>query len=430
MFNSVALDVVIGLIFIYLLYSLLATTISEIIATGLGLRAKNLKRAIARMLEDDDNKSPGKSTNNKNEKPEGADTGKKETEVSINADSFYMQPLIKYLASGKTFTKPSYITSSTFSRTIINMLKKDRTDSKDLDKIKSALSSVVGTANKKYKDTETGQIIQSFLDEAGEDLQKFKLLLEQWFDSTMERTMGWYKRNVQVILLGIGLAIAIIFNASTTYLVGILAHDDKAREQMVQLASSYAENNPYQINTTGTVDSANVQELSDKLDSLLRIRKELMNDIHKANNILGTGWALPDSLTIIHRDKPVTDPEGKNLIHLKKINNKYLYASVPEGMDYKITGKTLLDKGELRKRVNIQDGFVNLLKWNYRFRYFIKNIIGYIITALAISLGAPFWFDLLNKVVQLRNSMKQPTSRQAGQTAVAKQEASGSNTKG
>ncbi len=55
MFNSVALDVVISLVFIYLLYSLLATTVLELIASGFRFRAKILERAIFRMLEDDCN---------------------------------------------------------------------------------------------------------------------------------------------------------------------------------------------------------------------------------------------------------------------------------------------------------------------------------------------------------------------------------------
>jgi len=33
-------------------------------------------------------------------------------------------------------------------------------------------------------------------------------------------------------------------------------------------------------------------------------------------------------------------------------------------------------------------------------------ILGWLITALAISLGAPFWFDLLNKLMTLRGSIK------------------------
>jgi hypothetical protein len=36
------------------------------------------------------------------------------------------------------------------------------------------------------------------------------------------------------------------------------------------------------------------------------------------------------------------------------------------------------------------------------------SIFGWLITALAISLGAPFWFDLLNKFINLRNAGKNP----------------------
>ena len=40
----------------------------------------------------------------------------------------------------------------------------------------------------------------------------------------------------------------------------------------------------------------------------------------------------------------------------------------------------------------------------------IKSMFGWIITALALSLGAPFWFDLLNKLMKLRGSVATPTS--------------------
>ncbi len=36
------------------------------------------------------------------------------------------------------------------------------------------------------------------------------------------------------------------------------------------------------------------------------------------------------------------------------------------------------------------------------------NVLGWIVTALAISLGAPFWFDLLGKLVQLRGTGTKP----------------------
>jgi hypothetical protein len=52
MINSVALNVVISLVFIFLPYSLLVTTINEIIASVLKLRAKTLEKGIKRMLTD------------------------------------------------------------------------------------------------------------------------------------------------------------------------------------------------------------------------------------------------------------------------------------------------------------------------------------------------------------------------------------------
>ena len=35
---------------------------------------------------------------------------------------------------------------------------------------------------------------------------------------------------------------------------------------------------------------------------------------------------------------------------------------------------------------------------------FLKTLLGWLITAAAVSLGAPFWFDLLGKVANLRGS--------------------------
>jgi len=37
--------------------------------------------------------------------------------------------------------------------------------------------------------------------------------------------------------------------------------------------------------------------------------------------------------------------------------------------------------------------------------------LGWLLTAMAISLGAPFWFDILNKVVTVRASGKAPEEK-------------------
>ncbi|MFC2126343.1 hypothetical protein ACFLU5_16240, partial [Bacteroidota bacterium] len=380
MFNSVVLDVVIGLIFIYLLYSLLASIVSELITTIFGLRARDLKGAIRRMLEDEHNRSSGKK---------GSDN-ESGTKDQIISDNFYAQPLIKYLASGKRFSKPSYITPNTFARTLIQMLKKNGNGQNDLDKIKNTLTSIAGNSGIEYNKTETGQLLQSFLDESQGDLQKFQLLLEQWFDNTMERTRGWFKRNNQVILIVIGFVIAVLFNASTFEIAGKLSKDKKAREQMVQLATAYVENNPVTPDTTKT-NKKEVRDLNKKLDSLLLVKKELMSDIEDANKILGAGWTLPNSLKTIKKEKSIKNPEETRQIFLQRKCNKYIYAIVPPNVDYKTTYRTLIKKNILRGKTVFENGTVILRKGFYKWNYFWRNIFGYLVTALAISLGAPFW---------------------------------------
>ncbi|OYV85920.1 MAG: hypothetical protein B7Z63_04770, partial [Ignavibacteriae bacterium 37-53-5] len=92
--------------------------------------------------------------------------------------------------------------------------------------------------------SETVQLLQSFLDDAGNDVAKFRALLQQWFDAMMERTSGWYKRQTQWITLIIGISIAAAFNASTFGIAGRLMKDNNARQELAQMASSYLQSHP------------------------------------------------------------------------------------------------------------------------------------------------------------------------------------------
>jgi len=45
-----------------------------------------------------------------------------------------------------------------------------------------------------------------------------------------------------------------------------------------------------------------------------------------------------------------------------------------------------------------------------------KNFLGWLITAIAISLGAPFWFDLLGKFMTIAQAGKSSSSKTTGKT--------------
>jgi len=48
------------------------------------------------------------------------------------------------------------------------------------------------------------------------------------------------------------------------------------------------------------------------------------------------------------------------------------------------------------------------LNWSAGGWTILQKIVGFLLTGLALSLGAPFWFDLLNKFVNLRVSGTKP----------------------
>jgi hypothetical protein len=55
-------------------------------------------------------------------------------------------------------------------------------------------------------------------------------------------------------------------------------------------------------------------------------------------------------------------------------------------------------------------GWRGSLKENTAQDWF-ERVLGWILTVLAISLGAPFWFDLLNKFVNIRSNGKSPAEK-------------------
>lgn len=367
MFNSIALDVVISLVFIYLLYSLLATTVLELIASGFRFRSKILERAIFRMLEDDrkfDSRAMSffylfKKCGN------GGGPG------SVSGD-FYKHPLVKFLSSNRPNSKPAYINKVTFSKVLVDLLRGDQVNPGD------DVSLLVQNALDQRKinwgfariSDETLSLLKSFWADAQGDVEKFKVILESWFDETMERATGWYKKYTQFLLLLIGLMIAIVFNVDTISLIHKLKRDPKLREQLVQQATAFATANPdldqqlqqqesenreflskYSIKEMTAIDSlrdqynadslaiADLNQIRDRRKSLLQRADSLLNnDISNVNYALAIGW-----------DKPVCK--------------------------------------------------------SGRAGCYIFLVTGWMITALALSLGASFWFDLLNKFMKLRASM-------------------------
>jgi hypothetical protein len=395
MFNNIVLDIVIGLVFIYLLYSLLATLLQELIAVLIGLRAAVLFLALRRML-DDNIRLSGKGrikhilfgffytiadafkTEKAKKKPipaqdESGATGPANQLANYKVSSvFYKHPLIKFLSNSNVLvTKPSYISRDTFSKVMIDLLrgKNAQPGSSHRTEIENSLkeNAALPWDNQVSFNSETREYLNTLWVDAQGDVERFKEHIERWFDEMMDRSSGWYRKYTKIIALGLGLVIAGLFNVDTLAIIKKLHRDPKLREQLVMQADAYTKAHP---------------NLVKDLEAT-RVEIERLNT--KTNN--------PDTA----KKKEALIQTQSQYAEAKKMADS-LYKQATDMMDKEI------------KSVNDLLGLGGMPK--------MANIPGLILTAFAISFGAPFWFDLLNKLIKLRSSVNPDEAK--GKTVTVK----------
>lgn len=246
MFQNVAFDVFIGLIFIFLLYSLLATIVQELIARFLDLRARMLVKAIRVLLDDREKVKEGFFRRLWAHIRDNMRHFFCPLPAASFSKVFYTHPAIKYLSQSSWKSKPSYIAPDTFSGVIIQLLRGSNYKGQDaqMNLIQKTLEETpsvsAGNGNNKVVasiEPETLDFLKQLFYDAQNDIDKFRAGLENWFNETMGAVSEWYKKQSQTLLFVIGLVIAVTFNVDAIAICKILSRDKTAREQIVQLAS-------------------------------------------------------------------------------------------------------------------------------------------------------------------------------------------------
>jgi hypothetical protein len=126
--NTTAIDIAIGLIFVYLIYSLLINIIAEMLSTWLGIRARLLRQGIDNLLND---KNPQKGCSDFWGWMKDIFLVEPKEFKFSNSGKFYKEETIRSLAKrGENDwysfrnTKPSYISKEMYSRTMLNMFNR------------------------------------------------------------------------------------------------------------------------------------------------------------------------------------------------------------------------------------------------------------------------------------------------------------------
>lgn len=301
------LTVVLGVVFVLLMLSLLATTIMELVASFMKLRGRNLKKALSNMLvglkkdsDEQDDSMFNKFTEN----------------------ALYRQLCHRYGSS--TSEPPSYVSSDAFQSILFDVLL----DGDDLEET---------TIKQKIDELENDdlkRVLTQLMRDADGKLDGFKDNINVWYNNVMDRSSGWYKRTTQKIIMIVGLVIAVTLNADTLAIYERLETNPEVLEKIVELAENHVDKE------TNTIKIP--QGEITFMESKENLQQFIDNEIAAIKSPLGLGWKNIDM-----------------------------------------------------ENASIYDWMVKALGW--------------LVTALAISLGAPFWFDILRKLVSIRSSGTKPS---------------------
>jgi hypothetical protein len=176
-----ALDLAIGLAFIYFLLSTVAATVQEFIAAIFGLRARTLEQGLRSMLG------------------------------------------------------PSYISPRAFATVVLDNFAPAPGQRTAVNKGAAAVAGLPPALRARLAPLVAG---------AQADAEGARIHLEASFDDTMARVSGWYKRKTQIILIVIGIAVVPAVNADSIKMGERMWKDDTIRAAVVAQAQAKAAAKP------------------------------------------------------------------------------------------------------------------------------------------------------------------------------------------
>ena len=194
--------------------------------------------------------------------------------------------------------------------------------------------------------------------------------VETWFNDSMDRLSGWYKRRAQLIAFTIGIVLALLLNVDSINIATSLWREPTLRQDIVANATAYAQQTQTPLPGTepgqaGTSPVASVKELQQQLTAL---------DIP-------LGWALTPF-----------DTGGKQCA-LIPINADQVFGF--SGKDEK--GQTVC-KYVSNFPIDWSSG--------------LAKFAGLMMSGAAAAQGAPFWFDILKKLINVRSAGPNPAEKE------------------
>ncbi len=305
------IDTAIGLVVVYIAFSLLTSWLGELINSFTHTRASMLTAAIEQLLSG----SPG-------------------APPSAAATAFFANPIFTALKQSAA-RNPQYLSAQQFSSIVIGTLTPQAGAAAAGPQL---IAQLQATAN----GLGIGPQVSALAAKANGDYKTFVGAMEDWYDDHMDRVSGWYKTHAQKVLFVVAFILALLWNVDTIRVVRAVSCNAAIRASATQL----------QPGTATTPNQAVIQSVIDT--------------IPLGWSFGGGGYETAVACDGIANAAPAGPLAGA------------LHAPSADG-----------------------SGTASWIVW---------KIVGLIVTGIALSLGAPFWFDVLSQLTRVRNAGKKPDS--------------------
>lgn len=246
--------------------------------------------------------------------------------------------------------------------------------------------------------------VNSYVTAAEKGLAVARTNVEKWFNSSMERLSGRYKRRSQIITFIIGIFLAVVLSVDSIALVQRLWIDPTVRAALLENASAFKLQNENPADAAATsspeasdASSANTpdEEVASPADTIRDFQAQF------EGLKLPLGWV---SIQTKGTDVPTITcalyPQSNFWLNLFKVNKDAMVVqgfSPKKGTCYRPSGTTV-------PLTSTEPTYQEVLRTNWLLAWFM----GILISAAATTQGAPFWFDILNKLINLRGAGTRP----------------------
>jgi hypothetical protein len=352
MFNSTVLDVAIGLIFVYLLLGLMCTTVNEWIAGIMKLRAKKLEEGIRRLLKD-----------------------------PTFVESFYAHPLTRSLIpksdgpgpGQEPKTHPSYVPARTFALAVMDIANPATSGPTDFATLMEGIRALPDSAAR----TSLLALMQNIDARLPGALTTAQQRVEDWFNDAMDRVSGAYKRRAQINTIIVASVITILSNADTVQIANQLFLSPALRDSVVAAAKERAAG-PRPLSTLEYTDPA--------------------NPVPTPPAMTAPGEGVSDSGALTAKQREMLGQLSGWSAEFRKFNEIAKPACTTDCGAF--PGLRLITE------------FGTTVAWFWMV--VPMHLVGWILTAIAVSLGAPFWFDTLNRFMNIRAAGRSPDENPKG----------------